>query len=601
MTKPEIAAYEFGPFRLELTERQLLRDGQALLLTAKLFDILLLLVRESGKVVTKESLMNEIWPDSFVEENNLTVSISTLRKTLGESHRSHKYIETVTKRGYRFIARVREITEEERDEQASLNGHRSRSEAARSETDKILSALAVMPLSNISDDPHLEYLSDGITESIISSLSRLPQLRVMARSTVFRYKGRELDAREIGRSLNVGSVLIGRLRQLNEYLVLGVELVDVTDGSQIWGEQYSRRLSDIFRVQQEIAREISEKLRIKLTGEDRDRLSRSPTENPEAYQLYLKGRYFWNKRTVRNINRGVEYVREALNLDANYALAWVGLADCYMSLIVWNALPTKDGIIEARKAVLRALELDETLSEAHAALGYIEMLDLNWPEVERELLLAIEHNPNSALAHSRYSNYLAVMGRIDEATAEIEQALKTDPLSPLLRSNAARLFFYARQYERSIEQCREALEIDPSFGTAYGILGLVYERLGRYDEAIAQTEKAISMMEDDSEGLAILGYIYAVSGQLNEAKGVLDRLTELSSRQYVPPFFMSWIYIGLDERDEAFEWLEKSYEERAYVLTHLTVLPIFDSLRADPRFIDLLLRIGLASQVPSTP
>jgi TolB-like protein/Flp pilus assembly protein TadD len=593
MVKPDIAAYEFGHFRLNLAEHHLLRDGQTVPLTAKLFDILLLLVRGSGKVVTKETLMKEVWPGTFVEENNLTVSISALRKILGERHREHEYIETVPKRGYRFVARVKEIQDEESTGQTGVRLNRADSKTA-DELDRAVRALAVLPLVNVGEDLDLEYLSDGITESIINNLSRLPQLRVMARNTVFRYKGHELDARQIGRQLNVPAVLIGRLRQLNKYLILGVELVNVSDGSQLWGEQYNRRFSDIFRVQAEIAREISEKLRIKLTGEERERLTKRYTENSEAYKFYLKGRYFWNKRTVKSINRGLQYFKEAIALDANFALAYAGLADCYTSLIIWNALQTTEAVTAARRAAVKALALDEALAEAHASLAFIEMLALNWSEGEREFRRAIELNPNNALTRSRYAVYLAGCGRLAQATTEIEQALKTDPLSPLMHTNAARILFYARQYERSIEQCCEALEIDPRFGSAYGVLGLVYERLAKYEESIAALRKALSLMEDDTEALSILGYIYAVSGKRREARTVLDKLQRLSEQKYVPPFFRALIHIGLKEKEEAFEWLEKSYQERSYILTHLNILPIFDYLRADPRFSDLLRRIGLS-------
>jgi len=591
MAKPEIIAYEFGSFRLNVAERRLLRDDKAVLLTPKLFDILLLLVRERGAVVTKDTLMKEIWPGTFVEENNLTVSVSALRKALGERPREPEYIETVAKRGYRFVARVRDIW----DDSAAKAGARfirAGSKMVMDEHERGVRALAVLPLVNVDNDPYLEYLSDGITESIISSLSCLPQLRVMARSTVFHYKGREPDARQIGRELNVSAVLAGRLRRLGEHLILGVELVNVGDGSQLWGEQYNRSLSDIFNVQEEIAREISETLRFKLTGEEREQLAKRYTENTEAYQLYLKGRYFWNKRTVNSINRGIKFFNEAISLDPNYAQAYVGLADCYISL-AGNMLPTSEGIQAARRAIVRALESDEALAEARVSLAFIETIAWNWPEAEKQFRRAIELSPSSALAHGRYSIYLAVSGRMVQAISEAQQALNTDPLSAPMRVNAARIFYYACQYERSMEQCREALEIESHFGAAHTILGLIYGTMGMYKEAIAETQQAVSLMDDDPEVVGLLGYLYAASGRRREARKVLAKLQKLSEQKYVPPTSMVWIYIGLREKEKSFEWLEKAYEERSYMLIHLTAIPVFNYLRADPRFDDLLRRIGL--------
>lgn len=588
VVKPEPMIYEFGPFRLEADARRLLRDGAPIHLTVKLFDILLMLLRNPGELVSKEELLREVWSDSFVEENNLTVSISALRKVLGEKHGEHTYIETVMKRGYRFIARV------ERGERLGpaegVPGDRGAAAGARREA---VGALAVLPFVNDGGDQRLEYLSDGITEDIILSLSRLPRLRVMARSTVFRYKGSELDARQIGRELGVQAVVVGALRQFIGRLHLCVEMVDVSDGSQIWGERYDRPMADVLKVQEEIASEISEKLSSTLTSEERLRLIKPHTRNPEAHRLYIKGLYFWNRRMLKDINRAVRYFEEAINLDPGYALAYAGLADSYISLVFLNALPVDSGLPAIRRAANEALALDDTLAAAHAALGYVEMLAFNWRAAEEAYARAIKLNPNGAVTRSRYSFLLASLGKVEESLVEIEQALAIDPLSLVVRANAARVLYYVGRYERAAEQCREVLDIEPRYGAAHGLLSLIYERLGRHDEALAEIRKAIGMMRDDPEALSILGYMCAVSGRRREARRVLDKMLKLSEQRYISPYFLAFVYAALGEKARAFEWLESAYEERSYIQL-LGVSPLFDSLRSDPPFADMLRRLGLA-------
>jgi TolB-like protein/Flp pilus assembly protein TadD len=592
MIKPDTTAYQFGPFILDTVERRLLRDGRPVALTAKLFDILLLLVRNSGKVVTKESLMKEIWSDSFVEENNLTVSISSLRKTLGERYRQREYIETVTKHGYRFTARVEPVQDS--------NGARHNGAGPHGLVDEPAKALAVLPFLNISRSPDLEFLSDGLTESIIINMSRLRRLRVMARNTVFRYKGREPDARQVGRDLNVQTVLTGRLREFNGQMLLAVEMVNVSDGSQIWGETYNRPLSDIFRVQEEIASELSEKLRMELSSEDRKRLTDHQPQSFKTYYLYLKGRYFWNKRTLQDIERAIKCFEECLLLEPDYALARAGLADCYLSLIFLNALPLNDSIPLVRREAVTALALNETIAEAHASLGCVEMLALNWEGADRGLRRAIELNPNNALARSRYSFYLMARGQVEEALAQMEWALRNDPLSAHMHANVARIHYYARQYDRAIEECRQALEIEPHCAPVHGLLSLIHERHGMYEEAIAEMQRALDLLGNDPEAMGLLGYLYALSGKRREARAVLNKLIKMSEQKYASPVFIAWIYVGLHEMEKAFEYLERAYEERSY-MPILNITPLFDRLRPDPRYHDLLRRCGFPpEEFPAT-
>src|SRR5712692_4716749 len=421
MGKPTKRIYEFGTFRLDTGERLLLRKGQAVPLTPKVFDTLVALVQKSGHVVGKDELMNEVWADSFVEESNLTQNIFMLRKVLGENRDGRSYIETVPKRGYRFVASVREVMDDNDDlatEKHTGPGIISKATAE----DDVLNSLAVLPLTNVSESPDAEYLSDGITESIINSLSQLPQLRVMARSTVFRYKGVEVDPRQVGQDLGVRAVLAGRVLQISDSLIVRTELVDVANGWQLWGEQYNRKLADILVLQEEISREISEKLRIKLTGEEKKRLAKRYTDDSEAYRLYLKGRYYWNKYTKEGLTKAIEYFNQSIELDRSYALAFAGLADAYYRLS--NAyLPPKEAMPKARAAAMKAVDIDDTLVEAHASLGLIKMYhDWDWAGAEREYKRAIELDPRSGLGYLRYGSYLQLVGRFDEANASFERA-----------------------------------------------------------------------------------------------------------------------------------------------------------------------------------
>jgi TolB-like protein/Flp pilus assembly protein TadD len=590
MDKKPSPLYEFGPFRLDTVERLLTRDGVPVHLTPKAFETLFTLVESHGHVVEKGVLMSRLWPDASVEEANLTQTVCVIRRVLDGEGDRRQYIETVARRGYRFVADVRERPDGDSDlpgearEGINVSRRHHVGTAERS--------IAVLPFLNVSEVPDLEYLSDGITESTIHSLSRLRHLRVLARSTVFQYKGRETDARQAGRELDVQMVLVGRLREFKGHLLLGVELVDVSDGSQIWGESYNRPLSDVFKIQEDIASELSEKLKIELTSEEKKRLIKRYTQNPDAYHLYLKARYFWNKRTLHHIERSIRCFEESLTLDPDFALAHVGLADCYISLIILNALSFNEGSCAARREVNEALALDESLDEAHASLGYIEMLALNWVKSEREFLRALELNSNNALTHSRYALYLAVRRRIERALAEVELALILDPLSPPVRVQSAMLFYYAHQYERSIEQCRQALEIEPNYSEAYGFLSVVYERLGMYKEAISEIRKVLSLLGHDPEALSFLGYLYAVSGKRREAKRVLNEVLKLSEQKYAPATCVAWLHAILGEKDRAFEWLERAFEERSNIPV-LAMSPLFYCLHSDPRFTDLLRRIGI--------
>ena len=456
---------------------------------------------------------------------------------------------------------------------------------------KIIDSIAVLPLANESADPDTEYLSDGITESLINSLSQLSRLKVMARSTVFRYKNREVDPQKVGNELGVNAVLMGKVLQRGDTLVIQADLVRVADGSQIWGERYNRKTSDILAVQEEISREISERLRLRLTGEEQKRVTKRYTDNTEAYQLYLQGRFHWNKFTGSGVNKSIEYFNQAIELDPSYSLAYTGLAAAYTVLGV-NHRPAKEAHPKAKAAVMKALEIDETLAEAHALLGAHKMFyEWDWPGCEREFKRAIELNANLAENYELYSYYLQAMGRTEEAVEMSKRAQQLEPLSLVINTDLARAYTFARQYDEAIKQYRKAIELYPNAGLGHLNLALAYELNGMQDEAVAEYLTAISGAP--AEEITALRDAYSTLGWKGFWRKRLDILKKESEQRYISPLRVAQIYIRLGEKDQALEWLEKGHEERTSWLIDLKSSPIYDSLRAEPRFQRLLRRVGL--------
>jgi TolB-like protein len=461
---------------------------------------------------------------------------------------------------------------------------------------KSVDSLAVMPLVNESQDPNMDYLSDGITESIINSLSQLPQLRVMARSTVFRYKGQAVDPQEVGNRLGVRAVLTGRVLHIADRLIVKTELVYVTDGSQLWGEQYNRHLSDIVSVQEEISKEISEKLRLRLTDKQKRRLTKRHTQNTEAYHLYLKGRYHWNKRTDIDLTKSIQFFLEAVAQDPNYALAYAGLADSYNILGYYGYLSPREAFSRAKVAAVKALEIDDGLAEAHNSLAFVRLLyDWDWQDAERQFKRALKLNPGYATAHHWYAEYLAAMGRPEEALAEMQCALELDPLSLIINTLVGWVYYRARNYDQAIIELQKTLDMDPNFVPAHLFLGWTYQQKGLYKEAIAQFKKAQEFSESGAVVLAGLGHVYAISGQSSKARKVLAELKQLSRNRFVSPYDIALIYVGLGEKEKAFEWLEKAYESRSEMLVWSKIDPMLDALRTDSRFVNLMERIGLTA------
>jgi serine/threonine protein kinase/Flp pilus assembly protein TadD len=456
---------------------------------------------------------------------------------------------------------------------------------------KTIDSLAVLPFVNLSGDAEMDYLSDGITDTLINSLSQLRKLRVVPRSLTFRYKGREVDPQHVGSELNARAVLTGRVMQRGDTLLIGTELIDVARLSQLWGAQYNRKMADILALQDEIAREISEKLRLQLTGEEKKRLTKRATGNKEAYQDYLKGRYWSTKKTHEGTNKGIAYFRQAIAKDPNYALAYAGLAVCYIQPGIFGFVPPTEAFPKAKEAALKALELDESLAEAHTSLAYIKALyDWDWSGAERESQRAIALNPSSAGAHVGHGAGLVMMGRSEEAVAELKRAVEFDPVSLPINWLLGVAFYCARQYDQAIEQELKTLELDPTFILGYFHLGQAYVQKSMYKEAVAEFEKALAISPGNTLAVAGLGYGYGVTGRRVEAEKVLDQLNEISKRKYVPTMQMVLIYTGLGEKDKAFEWLERAYEARS--MGNIKS-PTLDPLRSDPRFADLLRRMNL--------
>jgi TolB-like protein/DNA-binding winged helix-turn-helix (wHTH) protein/Tfp pilus assembly protein PilF len=661
MTWPDKELFEFDSFRLDPAEQLLLRDGQPVPLEPKVFETLLVLIRHGGRLVGKEELMREVWPDSFVEDSNLTRNISILRKALNRNDGGPQYIETVPKRGYRFVGEVQAlvdartelivqsakvsvvIDEEESDQDGSERGDMSTRLDGVTRTDQqstvaagwkqisfgwvrghkssvalsvlslaaaavaaayfrplgrdgqAIDSLAVLPFVNEGANPETEYLSDGITDSLINSLSQLPGLKVMSHNSVHRYKGREVDARATGKELGVRAMLTGRVVTRDDSLSITAELVDAEDNRHLWGEQYNRKLSDILAMQSEISRDISEKLRRKLSGADKQRLAKTYTENPEAYDLYLKGRYYMNTLTDEGLQEGLGYFQRAIEKDSRYGPAYAGLAESYTALGNVGAapvIPPKEATRKAKAAALQAVELDETLAEAHTSLGLIAMsFEWDWNGAEREFRQAIALNPNYVNAHHWYSHYLINLGRFEESLDESRRALALDPLDVAMNHHLGVHYYHARQYDQAIAQLQKTLEMDRNHSESHTILGVAYEHKGMYDEAIAELKRGVELGGTDERGS--VGHVYAISGKRGEAQKLLDQLQEESRHKYVSPYGIAAIYEGLGEKDHAFEWLEKAYAERDGNMIRLKVDPDLDSLHSDERFADLLRRIGL--------
>ena len=556
--------YEFGPFRVDTRERQLTRNGEVVPLRPKVFDILLVLVQNSGHILTKDEVMNRVWSDTAVEEGNISRTISTLRNALGERPHEHRYIETIPWRGYRFVANVKET--------------RSQQFVKR------IDSIAVLPFVNIDADAKSEYLADGITEGVITSLAQLTNLRVISRNSVFRYKGCEVDAQSIGRKLKVQALLLGRVVRSDDLLSISVELIDSEDDRHLWGAQYIRDPSDLFAAYETIARALREKLHLEAPAVEQRHPSRE--QNHQAYVSYLKGRYYFNKLTPDGVQTAIDHFQHAIDQDPDYALAYAALGDCHNYL----AQPER-----AKHAVLKALELDETLGEAHASLGFFRFLyDWDFSSAEEQFKKALALSPKYAEAHHWYAVYLANLGRHEEAEQHARNAIELDPLSLLVNMTSALNFYMARQHDKAIEELQKVLQMDPNFLVARSVMGNALLQKGLCDEALAEYEKVLVLIkgaaqaEESVKGL--MAFAYGLCDRRSEAEKLLDEVTLAG---IASPYSLAGIHGVLGNPDSAFDCLNKAFEQHDVQLVSLKVDPLVDSIRQDHRFHELVNRVGL--------
>jgi len=464
-------------------------------------------------------------------------------------------------------------------------------------TDQI-SSMAVLPFVNVSGNPDTEYLSDGITETLINNLSQLPNIRVTARSLAFRFKGKEVDALNAGRELNVRAVITGTVTTRGGMLVIQSDVMDVTNGSQIWGNQYTRPLGDILAVQDEIANEIFDKLRLRMTGEEKKRATKRYTEDAEAYQLYLRGRFYWNQGTIAGYKKSIEYLQQAIARDPQYGLAYAGLADSNLFLGSYWV----EAISEAKVAAQKAIDLDPTLSEAHVAMGHIKLwLDWDWLAAEREFKQGIALNSGSALAHGQYAMFLAAMGRLNDAIDELKRAQSLDSLSPIINTDLGWCLLYADQSGEAIRQFRTTLELDPNYVSARWGLGAAFTQQHLYSDAAEQLKLARTLSEGSPLIVGHLGYAYGLSGARKEAAQTVSELQVMAAREYVPSSALAIVQAGMGNKAEALDWLDRAYEEHDFSLVFLQVAPWFESLRGDPRFEQLTRRMQLPARSAARP
>jgi len=666
--------YGFDEFRIDTQKRRLGREGEVIPLTSKAFDLLLALVESGGREISKDELMQRVWPDQIVEDANLTVTMSHLRKALGERANEHRFIVTIPGRGYRFIAEVidlaepreliiesksaSQVTVEEEivsdrvlEAGASLpsgeSAHPLPALDAKREPDfsvlpqalvsrmpavpatartnrrrmavaaagliavaiaayyllighgtanevPQIKSIAVLPFKPLVTEGRDESLELGMADSLIARLSNIHQISVRSISSVRKYNALEQDPIAAGREQRVDAVIDGQIQKAGEKVRVTVRLLRVADGVPLWAGQFDEKMTDIFAVQDSISERLTAALAVKLTSEEQRRLTKRNTDDTEAYQLYLKGRYHLNRLTDDGFFKGRDYFQQAIDKDPNYALAYAGLADAYNALGGFDTLASKETFPKAREAAEKALKLDESLAEAHSALAVVKFsYDWEFAAAEREFRRALEINPNYSDAHKMNSYYLTAMGRFDDALKEMTRAQELDPLNLEKIAGSGEVLYHQRRYDQAIEQYGKALEMDPNSGFVHWALGRTLLAQGKYDEAVAELKKSIPLSGESPDEPAELARAYALSGRRDEARKILEELKSLSARKQVAPSVVAAIYGALGDKAQAFELFERAFKERDVILVLLNVEPMFDPLRSDQRFAELASRVGL--------
>lgn len=571
----------FGVFEFDLKSAELLKQGRRVRLSGQPAQILACLLERPGQLVTRRELEQALWPAGTHVNfgQSLNAAVKRLRFVLGDSPDKPVFIETMSRRGYRFIA------------PASPPQH---STALITQPAHAVDCIAVLPFENATAGPDADYLVDGLTEALINALSRLPGLRVLARSTVFRYRGKRIDGRALGRKLGASAVLLGRVSQRDYELIVGTELVDVRNGWLIWGEQFTHKASDILLIESELSARITGKLRSELASRTHPvPPSRPHTHSKEAYQDYLKGRYHWNRMSGDGLQKSADCFRQALAKDPAFALAHAGLADSYCMLGFFDLRAPAEVMPAAKQAAMRALELDGNLAEACASLANIlKLYDHDWLAAERRYREALELNPNYVHAYRGYAALLAATGRFAESQVQIGRAHEVDPLSVVVNMEIAWTSFISRDYDSAIVQALRVTHLEPEFPSAQYILGLACEQRGNFEEARAALERSLIGSQGHASGLAGLGHLFGITGQKEEALRMLDQLDKLAARTYVAPFWHAVLHTGLGEPDTAIAHLERSCLQSDVWLVWLNTDPRLDPLRPHPEFQQLLQRAG---------
>jgi TolB-like protein/DNA-binding winged helix-turn-helix (wHTH) protein/Tfp pilus assembly protein PilF len=622
--------YEFGPFRLDPGERLLLRDGKAVSLTPKAFDLLQLLLENSGHLLRKDELMQRVWPDAFVEEVNLAQNISAIRRALDAQNDADQYIETVPKGGYRFIAPTRRIVVEPTKTippnpvggaspvQNPPHGrwrflrfaaagaavvlvsfgvvfvipritNRAKGHTTAPSLNGIHS-IAVLPLVNLSSDPSQEYFSDGLTDELITRLAQIGSLQVISRTSIIGYKHSVKKAPEIGDELHVDSIIEGTVERVNDRVRIRVQLIRASTDQHIWAESYDREIKDVLQLESDLAREIAQQIGHRAF----EQRASERLVSPDAYENYLKGRYCWNQRTEQGFRNAISYFEQAIAKDPTYAQAYAGIADSYVLLGYYSSLPPQDAYPHAKAAARKALELDPMLGDAHTSLaGALQDFDWTWKEVEQEHKRAVELSPGYATAHQWYGNYLNMMGRFEEAQDQIRQARDLDPLSLIINCNVAWAYHLARNDERALEEFQKTKDMDPNFYWPHLGLGRVYVAKKMYTDAISAFERATELSGSNSMVLSELGHAYAVGGRKRDAYRILAKLEESSRQRYISAYDIGLVYVGLGQQEEAMDWFERAYREHCRSLQFSRVEPRLDPLRSHARFQELLKRLNL--------
>ena len=653
-TLPAISL-RFGAYEFDLRSGELRKHGIRIKLQEQPSQILAILLEHRGEMVTREQLQHRLWPsDTFVDfDHSLNTAVMRLREVLGDSSENPRFIETLPRRGYRFLAPVEEKPASVNEPTPVQTGEVGASQTADAKVDLAsppllpafpafaakpekrvqrlrlvtvtlsifaivlagafafrylkrsslatapsgrLTSLVVLPFENLSADKDQAYFADGMTDELIAHLAKIRSLRVISRTSSMEYKGAHKTLSQIARDLHVDSVVEGTVLRSGDRVRITAELVQVATDRHLWAETYESQLGDILTLQSHVASAIVNEIRVKLTPEDQVRLATTRQVSTQSYENYLKGRYYWNKRSQEGLTKAIDYFQLAIEQDPNYALAYAGLADCYSIIgsVIVGTVPALEVAPKARAAALKSLELDNTLAEAQTSLATVRFnYDWDWNAAASGFRRAVELNPNYATAYQRNSLYLMSMGRTSESIAEMNRAHDLDPLSISTNFSLGWRLYLAREYDQAIEQLRNTIDMDPDFVLPHLVLGQAYEQKRMYDQAITELRRAADISQSSPPAVAALARAYAVSGRTTEARKLLDQLMEQSKRRYVSPFYVAIVYAGLGENDQALDWIEKAYKDRSNAIVFSKVDPQLDPLRTAPRFKALLHRLAL--------